>query len=682
MADLSKISTDELVRMFASGGAGGQPPTRELQLDPAAVRAGKVTAATETIAELPRYAYRAGMGALQGAGDLPFGVGQLATRFAPEPVRTAYDDFMRRKESAFKQEGASQIGRVSGNILGAAGIAPSAPAATLGGRVLQGGTIGGAMGLASPISPDAQNYWASKAITTGVGVGVGAAAPVAIEGIGAAISGTINKLAQVGRAGIARVAGQGSPGNIETTLTVELQRQGVDWSRVPRDIRSATVAEIQRALEGGAPVSPQTAARLAQFRIAGIQPTTGQVTRDPAQWAMEQNLAKTEIGSPLAQRFGEQQQRLVSGVESTRPPSTGADPYAAGQSVISGLQAKDRPVRQGVTAAYETARAKAGIEADVPLQPVAQTLGQLVEDFGSERIPAAVSSRLREFGIEGGKQTRVFNIREAEKLKTLIGNNIENPNSPSGKALTLLKRSVDDAINSLSGGGAGAQAAGAFQTARTLAASRFANLERTPALQNALQRGEVTAPEKFIEKFAIRGEVKDVANLMRNLPVDARPEVRAGVIDWIRGRAIAGSGDTAKFTQAGLRNALQTIGDRKLELIFAGDQRTLSQLRNLSRVGALTQVPPTSAGVNWSSSGTTILDSLERASRLPILSAVLGRPGDIAKASAVTRTLDQPLANIPPGNLPIPPEQRARMLQLLGVGAAPVGGILGSQMYR
>jgi hypothetical protein len=198
-----------------------------------------------------------------------------------------------------------------------------------------------------------------------------------------------------------------------------------------------------------------------------------------------------------------------------------------------------------------------------------------------------------------------------------------------------LRRSVDDAISAV-GEQSGAEAAAAFGQARGLAAQRFGILERAPGMAQAV-KGEAT-PDKFIESNFIRGSVEDVANTLKQLRPKDRPEVRGAVLDWLRSKAVTGAEDTAKFSQSGLNRALEQIGERKLDLIFAGDREALAQLQALRRVGAYVQAPPVASGVNYSASGTTAIDFLDQASRLPLV-GLLGRPGDIVRAAQVARSL-------------------------------------------
>lgn len=638
----------------------------------------------DTIMDLPRYGDMAGKSVKQGLMDLPVGAGQLVSNIAGlafPSVKERYDNAMQTRENLYQGErqaegiGTPDVGRVAGNVVASIPIAPAKAAPSLLGRMGQGAQVGGMLGLTAPVDPNSQDYWLTKGAQTAASTAGGFLAPPVVEGAVKGAGAITNAVANKGRGLLSTVTGQASPQTITQTLKLEFERGGADWSKLPQAIRTGLVEDAQAAIKGGGTLDPEMAKRLADFRLLGIDPTKGQISRDPLQFAREVNLGKMEVGAPIAARLNEQNTGLIGAVDAakSRVGATAPDEYAAGKTIISALQNKDAARKGAVDAAYTAAREKVGVEADVPLQPLAQRLGQVIEDFGDDKIPAAVMKRLNEFGVNGGKQTRVFNIREAEKLKTLIGNNIDAPGTPTAKALTMLKGSIDEAVGGLEG--AGGEAGAAFGEARKLAAGRFGQIDRTPALASAISKTDTPAPEKFIEKHFIRGDLTDVANAMKTLTPEARSEARGAVIEWIKSKGISGAGNEAKFNQASFNKALDSIGERKLSLIFAGDKATLEQLKAAGRVGRYVQSPPISSGVNYSNSATTLLDTMDRATRLPLVGPLLGKPSDIIRASQTASALG-PVAPVTPGQGLLTPELLDSMSRRSGLLAAPVPGLL------
>jgi hypothetical protein len=246
-------------------------------------------------------------------------------------------------------------------------------------------------------------------------------------------------------------------------------------------------------------------------------------------------------------------------------------------------------------------------------------------------LPAEVRTILN--GVSTGQIP--FNVNTAVQIDSTLSAAQRAAGARTPQAMAIGQ--VRNALNSANiADNVGADAKAVFDRARGMAASRFQNIERTPALGAALDEA---VPDRFIEQHAIRGNVNDVANMLRNLTNDGRQAARQGVIDWIRRQAVSGTDETATFSQAGFNRAMQTIGERKLNLIFAGDRQTLETLRALGRASANAMKPPPASGVNYSGSGTTILDAVDRAAMLPGLAALLGRPGDIVRAHQVSSAL-------------------------------------------
>ncbi len=644
----------------------------------------------DTVKDAPRYVGDALNSFATGAGDLAVGAGQFMSRVTPQailrplsnvadlamggtgdvqPTPERYADAMRQREQAYQAGRAApdmpDVGRFTGTVVAGGLAGGGSAAATLPGRMLQGAQIGGALGLTSPVDPDAKSYATSKAVQVGGGALLGAMMPPLVEGVIRGTGAAINALVDSVRGMKNTLTGATNPRNIEAAL----KNAGVPWNQLPQDLREVVINETQRAIRTGGTLDDDSAKRLADFVRLKIQPTKGQLSRDPAQFANELNYRTTEAGAPIAQRLNTQNRQMIGALDElrTNTGASGGDAYSAGQKVVANLRATDAATKSRVNAAYESARSLAGMDSDVPAAPVADRIGKVVEDFGSDNIPGAVASRLREFGFMGGKQTKALTIREAEKLKTLLGNNIDNPNTPTGKALTLIKNGVDDAINSI-GDQAGSETAGAFQQARGLAAQRFAALRRTPGLEKAISQDAGGAPEKFIEQQVIRGDVKAVANLMFRLNPQARAEVRAAVLDWIKGKGVNGTEDAAQFTQAGFNKALNALGERKLNLIFAGDKEAVAQLQALGRVGANIQKAPVGSAPNTSNTLTAGLGYLDQAARLPLVGWMFGKPSGLYTGYQAANALRaSPTAASTPALSPL-------LMDRLAVG----GGLMGS----
>lgn len=607
-----------------------------------------IEALADTLKDLPESTGRSVLGLLQGMGDIPVGVVQLISKVAPDKVEQAVADFVRDREIAYqglRNDDRTDIGRITGNVIASIPMGGKTAAATLPGRMGQGAKVGAVLGAATPVDPDAENFGLRKTVQVVGGAATGAVAVPVVEGLVRAAGAAANAVANVARGSANRLTNKATQDSVEQTLTVELQKEGINFADLSRQARDALILETQKALRSGGTIDPSALQRIADAQKLGIPLTRGQATRDPLQFATERNLGKTEIGQPIAERLNQQNTALISAVDAQRGATgSGArDAYDAGKSALSALGAEDEATRRAVKAAYDSAKAKLGMEAEVPMQPLAQRLGEVMDEVGAENIPAAVMSRLKEFGLMEGKQTRIFNLREAEKLRKLIGNNMPGQRTPADAALSPLKQSIDEAVGSL-GAGAGGEAAAAMEAARATAKRRFDRIESIPLLADMLKKKSIP-PEEVVQGYVLKGSVDEVQKLMQALPPGARRDVRGAVVDFIKSKSVNGSGDTATFTQAGFNKALEDLGERHLKAIFADTPQIVAELLRIGRVAANIQKAPVSSGVNYSSSATAVIDMLDKIGRLPVIGAIAGKPGDMVRATQVTKAL-QPTAPV------------------------------------
>lgn len=634
-------------------------------------------ALSDTLADIPQHARNAASGFMnlfRGAADWPVGAAQFASRFMPQGAADAMSDYMRFREQEWDRVTGTKPdetnpGRVAGGLIAALPAGGTA-AATLPARMWQGAKTGGLLGLSMPVNPD-EDYWGTKVVQTGAGLVAGGLFPPVVEGVTRAGGLLTNAVADKVRGAGNLVSGNTRPANVEAMLQVELRKNGVDWTRLPENIRQQLVNETRNALSSGGKLDPKSIQRLAYFQRIGVEPMRGQVTRDPVLFAREQNMSKMEVGRPIADRLNQQNQGFIGTLDKARTATkaNAADAYEAGQGAIASLKAGDKASRAEITAAYDRARGALGGETDVPMPPIAQRLGNVIDEYGEENIPAAVANRLKAFGLLDGKQTRVFNIAEAEKFRKLVNNNMKSANPTQASAMRELMDSVEDAVAGIPLPEA-KQAVGAYAQARGLAKDRFQTLERTPALADAIEKD--LRPENFIESYVVRGGIDDVKNLFEKLTPEAKKEVQSGVIDWLRGKSVSGSGDAERFVQNQFAKAMKAIGDRKLQTIF--DPEALSKLQALRRAGAYAQSAPIASGVNYSNTATTIADALDKATSLPAVRAMIGNPGNLIKGQVVVPGLLAAPAPVQPASPLLAPQMMDQLAPLLGARSAPIGG--------
>jgi hypothetical protein len=287
--------------------------------------------------------------------------------------------------------------------------------------------------------------------------------------------------------------------------------------------------------------------------------------------------------------------------------------YQAGASATGAVQQKMADSGKAVDDLYSAWRAAGKGGTEVQPQPIADTLGRVMDEFGTENIPSAVQSRLKEFGMLDGKQTKLFTIDEAEKLRKLIGNN-DPGQGPASKVSGILKGAVDRSVM-----GTDTPEIRMLQDARAAAASRFSVPDSAPALAAAAD--PENAPDRFFKRFVLNGDVRDLQGLKATLntttmgakvppgfladPADpasgqlapasaqAWKDLKGQTLEYAMSKA-TGAGE-GSFSGKAFRKALNEVGDERLNILFEPEE--LKQLRLLNDVAYNATAEPQLAAV-------------------------------------------------------------------------------------
>jgi hypothetical protein len=291
-------------------------------------------------------------------------------------------------------------------------------------------------------------------------------------------------------------------------------------------------------------------------------------------------------------------------------------------------------------------------------------------------------SKLKEYGLLGGKQTKVFDLLEADKLIKIINANLDPLKAPQAGALGALRKGLSESIELADTQSAGATgpAAELLKQALGKAKARFSLHEAVPALESASKdRG---AQEAFIRQFITSKSagVDTVAGLTKMLPPEALDSVRRSVLADILERAAPGArrgSDSSLFSQAGFNRALEDIGDRKLKLLF-GDEG-LKQLRQIGRVAEWAQKAPKASAVNSSNTAAAGFNLLQGLTNSPMANKLMSMPGANVVKNSLVQAADESSARnalgarLPPQKPQLTPEE----INALRAFLPQTGGALG-----
>lgn len=588
--------------------------------------------------------------------------GQQSSASSPvdRMVRTANDEYQASRQMAGRD--GIDLARIGGNVLNPINrIVPFSGAGSTAAVAGRAATQGAITGLATPVLTN-DDFAKEKLFQVGLGATVGGAAGAAF-----------NKLAEAAGKGVASL--QARPGfpawlggksntpvdaQARQVLSEAAREGGFDLSKVPQSILEKAQQEVSDALKSGASVDTKALGRATLGKaVLGEDAAlmTGQMTRDPMKFANELNLRGVEgAGKPIADRLALQNERLIDAVQK-RGAAGAPDNYDAGSISIKSLQDLDKKLSSEVSDAYQKFRTASGTTINVPMQPVAQKLGDVVETYGKENIPSAVMQRLNSYGLMGGKQTKVFDLLEADKLIKVINANYDPMRATEARALGDLRRGLSEAIDlaDKQSQGATGPAATLLQEALGKAKARFGLHESVPGLEAASQNR--ATQEAFVQQYITSKSagIDTVEGMVKLLSPDALDAVKKNVLSNILESAAPGAtrgSDAAKFSQAGFRKALDNIGDRKLKILF-GDEG-LQQLRQIENVSQWIQAQPAGSAVNNSATASAMMN---------LLSKVGGYPGVNIARDSVKKFSQERAANnalkavVPTQKINVSPEE-------------------------
>lgn len=685
--NLGSVSTEGLQAIRGIAPAPKQPSIADRLLSSMAGRAVKgVNSVVEGGAEMLPY----GLGVVSGLGGA-----------APNPVSKFFFDESRRVRQMNKDNEAVYAGakersgvtgtdyaRMGGTVLGGAALGAALPAAPLStaSRAAFGFGVGGSSAALAPTGEvDDAQFANKKALQTLIGGGTGAVMTPAIGAIvdrgGPLIDKMINRFS-------------GGPKLTEPQILervrFQLGRENVDLNTFPPAARERVVKEVGDALKRGEKLDGAALLRKMDMDVFGGG-TQGQITRDPAQWNREFNLRQVEnAGEPLVDQAmkvrTETGQRL-----SAYGGSTTATPFEAGNSAMAALMGKDKPAKAAVDAAYAAARGADGRYAPINVQQFSKAAndaldeGQLgyvlpgpvknlLNDVSTGKVPLNVntstqiesflSGQARDLRTAGNRQgalavDKVLGaLRGADLIDDVAtsmpsasssmaprnGMQIGMNDSPLLIGRESASREMVPYVAPPAAPAVPMQAREAFQAAKKLAAERFKTHDKIPGLKAALE-GDI-APEKFVSKFVVGGDIKDVAELSKYMPEDGKKAIADQLAKHLE-RAAFGTNRTKDGVMAVERynSTLDRLGKEKLSAFFP--EEVVDDLYRIGRVNSYVSQQPAGITPNRSGTAGAIANLLQRIQGVPVAVPIIrGMVNQGRAASALS-------PNVPSDPIPV-----------------------------
>lgn len=491
-----------------------------------------------------------------------------------------------------------------------------------------------------------------------------------------------------------------TPAQMDVQISSLLKTSGVDYSQVPERVRQSLRAELGGALKANQELDPAAVARLLDFQRNNLTPTRGMVSLDPVQITREQNLAKMAANSSdtvlqgLPRLQNQNNAQLITNLNQAGANS--GNLMGAGAQAIGAIQGKDNALKQGVTAAYDAARAMPGGTTQLDRKPVVDAIyNALAQENKLAFLPENISSMLNDVsrGVVrvGGQDVAVpFDANALDNLMTMLATAQRGTADGNVKAaLTIARKALDGVpitpIKPTLGGnqlvtqpmaqamqaadGQAGQFMDAIRQAKAGAAQRFGWQESGRPIEAALGGAQ---PDDFVRKFVIGGTLKDARDLAANAPAEP---IKNALVAYLKDKALNGAADeVGKFSQSAFNKALNGLVDSgKAKLFFSSDE--IEQLRSMGRAASYMQAQPVGSAVNNSNSGALLLgrgmDALAGlAGKLPFGQSIVVDP-----LQNIAVTLRQRQAqNLLPGLLA--EQANAPFLSGLAGPAAALGGLL------
>jgi hypothetical protein len=527
------------------------------------------------------------------------------------------------------------------------------------------GAVAGAAGAATqPVMSD--NFAGEKAGQIGLGAATGGV-------LTPALSKAAESVAKLVRSTLKSGVVTKTPESIAYEIKASLARDDIDSGQIPKQVMDKLTQEVKRAMQSGQEINAPALLRKLDFERVGVQPTLGQLTRDPTQFTKELNLRGIQgVGEPIANRLNEQQGQIASRF---RKGTAGAqNPYEAGRSLIETLQAKDKEMTGGVRAAYKAFKDSTGKELEVPLSGLAQDYTKTLRDFG-ETIPGSVRAQFEELGLTGGKQLKLLSIDDAENLIKTINKNYNPADKAQSLALNELRGHVQKAILEVTDSGAGMEAATLANLARDTAKKRFSAIDSTPALKAAINAAE---PDDFVKKYVINGKVREINELGKMAGPDGQQVMKQQMLKYLEGKAFgANTAGDGSASQARFNQELSSIGKNKLTALLGPE--TTDDLFAVGRVMAYIQQQPAGSAVNNSNTGAAVANILSKiggtVKGAPYINDFVIKPiGAFKDRAATTNAL---AAALPKQATQLGPETVNRLARLMRPLPVTAGAALG-----
>ncbi|EPX3864218.1 glycoside hydrolase family 24 protein [Acinetobacter baumannii] len=528
------------------------------------------------------------------------------------------------------------------------------------GIAAQNAAVGAAIGGAG-FAGDA-NQRLDNAVLGGIGGAAGAALG---EKVGQGVSRAVNAVRNTGSQAAQRTAQA-----IDKNLDDALRQQGMSLGDLSDDVANGLRKEARDALKAGKNLNPEAVARKAVLDRLGLKGTKAQVTGNAIDWQKQAELAKLSgAGDQLRGKLIDDNLQLQNLLNQAaeRTGGNATDQFGAMQGAISSLNSQLNQNKQFIGAAYDAARKAAGNDVVIDGRGFANdAFTALDQNYALSSLPASVQKIIKDVADNPDK----FTLGKSEELIKILNREYKSslqmgqPTSSTysiGLVRDALNKRQAEAMQGLLT--SGNDAAQAYQFARQANQFNANQIEGMPLLQDVRKGVE---PDKLFNKHILNGNVNELdrtIELLNNVNPQAVNDIKQQVVQFISGKAINQNG---QFSPAGMKRALDAIGDRRLATMFSPDE--LKNLKDIGKAGQYLVTQPPHSYVNNSNTSAALMNYLRGIINRPGVRVLLAPVKDIADNRAVNKALRPDITGAPIPPTPPSPQQQSLIERLVQAG--------------
>ena len=344
----------------------------------------------------------------------------------------------------------------------------------------------------------------------------------------------------------------------------------------------------------------------------GIRPTRAQITGDPNAFQAQSELVgqSGKVSNAL-----KQQEKILEGRFENAVTATGGTANPSSSPVVDFIADRSIDLDAQISAAYKSAREVAPQEKIVKVDNLIKGIRSIAgSDSATGGLASATKDILKEKGLLGKKGLKLtgrIDAETAEEIRIAM-NGLYDSLTPHGRRkLEKLKHGLDNDVSEAVG-------ADVFFEARKSKAKFEKDLNRAKVnkfdkrnknLVREILENKVN-PDRFLNDVILSKSVRgiDLEQLKRYLDLSKSDEglaawnqVRADAMTHIKNTAIKEVAGEPALSRAGIEKAINSIGPRKLEVLFSEPERKF--LDDMLKVAKLrepvrgTQASPSGAAI-------------------------------------------------------------------------------------